>query len=297
MHYVPRMKFGVVFANTMGWSEPAGAVEAARAAEAAGFESFWTVEHVIFPDGYQSAYPYSPTGKMPAAPSTPIPDPLIWLSYVAAVTSTLRLATGILILPQRNPLVLAKEVATLDHLSGGRVELGIGVGWLKEEFDALGVPWDARGQRTDEYIEVLRSLWARDHASYSGRFASFTNVSSNPKPAQSSVPIVVGGHSRAAAERAGRLGDGFFPGRGSPAELAESFDIVRQTAAAAGRDPSAIEFSAGHPGIFGDDPVGAVQEMASIGVGRIIVPAFTMMKPSPTEAMEQFAERVIRRVQ
>jgi hypothetical protein len=297
MHYVPRMKFGVVFANTMGWSEPAGAVEAARAAEAAGFESFWTVEHVIFPDGYQSAYPYSPTGKMPAAPSTPIPDPLIWLSYVAAVTTTLRLATGILILPQRNPLVLAKEVATLDHLSGGRVELGIGVGWLKEEFDALGVPWDARGQRTDEYIEVLRSLWARDHASYSGRFASFTNVSSNPKPAQSSVPIVVGGHSRAAAERAGRLGDGFFPGRGSPAELAESFDIVRQTAAAAGRDPSAIEFSAGHPGIFGDDPVGAVQEMASIGVGRIIVPAFTMMKPSPTEAMEQFAERVIRRVQ
>lgn len=296
MHYVPRMKFGVVFANTMGWSEPAGAVEAARAAEAAGFESFWTVEHVIFPDGYQSAYPYSATGKMPAAPSTPIPDPLIWLSYVAAVTTTLRLATGILILPQRNPLVLAKEVATLDHLSGGRVELGIGVGWLKEEFDALGIPWDARGRRTDEYIEVLRALWARDHASYSGRFANFTNVSSNPKPAQSSVPIVIGGHSRAAAERAGRLGDGFFPGRGTPAELAESFDIVRQTAADAGRDPSAIEFSAGHPGIFGDDPVGAVQEMESIGVGRIIVPAFTMMKPTPAEAMEQFAERVIRRV-
>ena len=296
MQYVPRMKFGVVFANTMGWSEPAGAVEAARAAEAAGFESFWTVEHVIFPDGYQSAYPYSPTGKMPAAPSTPIPDPLIWLAYVAAVTTTLRLATGILILPQRNPLVLAKEVATLDHLSGGRVELGIGVGWLKEEFDALGVPWAERGRRTDEYIEAMRALWERDHASYSGRFAGFSNVSSNPKPVQSSVPIVVGGHSRAAAERAGRLGDGFFPGRGTPAELAESFDIVRQTAAAAGRDPSAIEFSAGHPGIFGDDPVGAVQEMASIGVGRIIVPAFTMMKPTPTEAMEQFAERVIRRV-
>src|SRR6186713_2009154 len=206
------MKFGVVFANTMGWADPAGAVEAARAADANGFESFWTVEHVIFPDGYQSAYPYSPSGKMPAAPSTPIPDPLVWLAYVAAVTTKVRLATGILILPQRNPLVLAKEVATLDHLSGGRVELGIGVGWLREEFEALGVPWEARGKRTDEYIEVLRALWSADHASYSGRFAEFSNVSSNPKPAQGLVPIVIGGHSRAAAERAGRLGDGFFPG-------------------------------------------------------------------------------------
>src|SRR5207342_2461098 len=139
-------------------------------AEAAGFESFWTVEHVIFPEDYQSAYPYSPTGKMPAAPSTPIPDPLIWLSYVAAVTTKLRLATGILILPQRNPLILAKEVATLDHLSGGRVELGIGVGWLEEEFDALGVPFARRGARTDEYIEVLRALWDGDHASHDGEF-------------------------------------------------------------------------------------------------------------------------------
>ena len=288
------MKFGVVFANTMGWAEPQGALEAARAAEVTGFESFWTVEHVIFPDGYESVYPYSPTGKMPAAPSTPIPDPLIWLAYLASATTTLRLATGILILPQRNPLVLAKEVATLDMLSGGRVELGIGVGWLKEEFEALGVPWEQRGKRTDEYIEAMRVLWSRDHASYSGSFANFSNVSSNPKPAQPSVPIVIGGHSRAAAERAGRLGDGFFPGRGSVAELAEAFDIVRQTAADAGRDAATIEFSAGHPGILRDDPLGAVQEMASIGVGRIIVPAFTMMKPTPVEAMGAFAERVIR---
>jgi probable F420-dependent oxidoreductase len=288
------MKFGMAFANTMGWADPQGAVEAARAAEAAGFESFWTVEHVIFPDGYQSAYPYSPTGKMPAAPSTPIPDPLIWLSYIAAVTTTLRLATGILILPQRNPVVLAKEVATLDHLSGGRVVLGIGVGWLREEFDAIGIPWEHRGERTDEYIEALRALWARDHASYTGRFAKFANVSSNPKPVQASVPIVIGGNSRAAYERAGRLGDGFFPGRGTPEELVEMVDIVRQTAADAGRDPRAIEVTSSHPGLFGDDPMGAVQEMAALGVGRLIVPAFTMMKPTPTEAMERFAERVIR---
>jgi probable F420-dependent oxidoreductase len=290
------MKFGVVFANTMSWAEPAGALAAARAAEANGFESLWTVEHVVFPDGYRSAYPYSPTGKMPAAPSTPIPDPLVWLAYVAGVTTTLRLATGILILPQRNPLVLAKEVATLDHLSGGRVVLGIGVGWLREEFDALGVPWEARGSRTDEYVEVMRRLWASDDVSFTGRFASFEHVSSNPKPAQGSVPIVVGGHSRAAAERAGRLGDGFFPGKGTPAELAEIFDIARQAAVDAGRDPAAIEFSAAHPGVLGDDPVGAVEELTSIGVGRVIVPAFALMKPTPDEAMAAFAERVISRL-
>jgi len=290
------MKFGLAFANTMGWAEPAGAIEAAQLAEAAGFESMWTVEHVIFPDDYVSAYPYSPTGKMPGGASTPIPDPLVWLAYIAAATKTLRLATGILILPERNPLVLAKEVATLDHLSGGRVELGIGVGWLKEEFEALGIPWEARGARTDEYIEVLRALWSADHASYHGRFANFDNASSNPKPVNGSVPITIGGHSRAAAVRAGKYGDGFFPGKGSSAELRELFDVMNQAAADAGRDPKRIEITAGHPGIFGDDPIAAVQEMESLGVSRIIIPAFAMFKPSPADAMEAFAERVIRKV-
>ena len=201
-----------MFANTMSWINGANAIEAAQAAEKAGFESLWTVEHVVYPDDYASTYPYSADGRMPALPSTPIPDPLIWLAYVASVTTTLRLATGILILPERNPVVLAKELATLDHLSGGRVELGIGVGWLKEEFDALGVPWERRGARTDEYVAAMRALWATDGATFDGEFASFTRVSSNPKPPGGAVPIVVGGHSRAAAERAGRLGDGLFRG-------------------------------------------------------------------------------------
>jgi probable F420-dependent oxidoreductase len=279
-----------MFANTARWANGEGALDAARQAEAAGFESVWTVEHVVYPDDYESKYPYSGDGKMPAVPSTPIPDPLIWLAYVAAVTTKLRLATGILILPERNPVVLAKELATLDHLSGGRVELGIGVGWLKEEFDALGIPWERRGARTDEYVAAMRALWASDGATFDGDFASFARVSSNPKPPNGSVRIVVGGHSRAAAERAGRLGDGFFPGRGSPAELTELFDIARQTAAASDRDPAAIELTTGTPGIMGDDPVGAAQEMAAIGATRLVVPAFALMKPG---AMDAFAERVV----
>jgi probable F420-dependent oxidoreductase len=286
------MRFGVVFANIMSWSDGPGAVEAARAAEAAGFESMWTVEHVVYPDDYASTYPYSDSGKMPAIPSTPIPDPLIWLSYIACATATLRLATGILILPQRNPVVLAKELATLDHLSGGRVELGIGVGWLKEEFQALGIPWERRGARTDEYVGAMRALWASDSTTFEGEFASFARVSSNPKPAQGSIPIVIGGHTRAAAERAGRLGDGFFPG--TTTELPELIDVMRQSAAAHGRDPETIEVTAGSAGVFGDDPVGAVEEMASLGVSRLVVPSMALMNPDPATAMQGFAERVLR---
>jgi probable F420-dependent oxidoreductase len=283
-----------MFANTMSWGDSAGALEAARAAEENGFESIWTVEHVCYPDDYQSAYPYSADGKMPAVPSTPIPDPLIWLAYIASVTTKIRLATGILILPERNPVVLAKELATLDHLSGGRVELGIGVGWLREEFDALGVPWERRGARTDEYVAAMRALWATDGASFDGEFASFTRVSSNPKPPSGAVRIVVGGHSRAAAERAGRLGDGLFPGKGSPRELAELFDIARQTAAANDRDPAAIELTAGAPGGLSKDPAGAIDELEAAGVSRVVVPAFALMKPNATEAIGAFAERVLR---
>ncbi len=288
------MKLGLAFANTGPFAEPDGVVQMAVAAEQAGVESVWTVEHVIWPSNYDSEYPYSPTGKMPGDKTSSIPDPLVWLAFVGAHTTTLRLGTGIVILPERNPLVFAKEVATLDRLSGGRMELGIGVGWLEEEFDALGVPWPKRGARTDEYVHAMRELWASDDASYSGEFVSFENVSSNPKPANGNVPFTIGGHSTAAAKRAGRLGDGFFPGKGSIEELAEMIDIVRQTAAEHDRDPAAIEITAAHPGLFGDDPVGAAQELRSVGVDRTIAPAFMLLGSGGVEAKAtEMAERII----
>jgi len=226
---------------------------------------------------------------MAAEASTPIPDPIVWLAFVAAATERLRLGTGILILPQRNPLILAKEVATLDRLSGGRMELGVGVGWLREEFEALGVPWERRGVRTDEWIEVLRAVWAEDHVDFDGTFTSFSGASVNPKPVGSSVPVTIGGHSRAAAERAGRLGDGFFPAKG---DIAELVDVMRQTATDAGRDPLAITVSTGSAGVFGDDPNGAIQELADKGVDRVIVPAFAFMNDT-AQALAAFGERVI----
>src|SRR5690348_5675315 len=185
------VKFCLMFANAGPSSEPEYAIAVAQLAEELGFESIWTVEHVVVPSGYQSQYPYSDNGRMPGGEDVPIPDPLIWLAYVAAATKTVRLATGILILPQRNPVILAKEIATLDRLSGGRVELGVGVGWLEEEFDALGVPFAERGPRTDDFVAALRVLWSEGDDTYHGRFCDFTNANSYPKPVQrGGIPVV-----------------------------------------------------------------------------------------------------------
>lgn len=289
------MKFGLIFANTGPFADPKAAVTFARAAEAAGFESLWTVEHVVVPSGYQSAYPYDPSGKMPGGEEFPIPDPLIWLSYLASATETIRLATGILILPQRNPVVLAKECATLDHLSGGRLELGIGVGWLQEEFDALGVPWERRGARTDEHIEAMRALWTDQKASYHGEFVDFADCVSLPKPAQGTIPVHIGGHSDAAAKRAGRLGDGFFPGRGDHAELARLIELTRRTAEEHGRDPGAVEFTAGGNGVIGSNAVDEAKALADIGVTRAIIPSFLFWS-DPETSLRQFGEDIIAKV-
>lgn len=285
------MKFGLVFANTGPFVAPDAAAALGRAAEDSGFDSLWTVEHVVVPKVYESTYPYSPNGKMPGTHDAPIPDPLIWLTWVGAATTTLTLATGIVILPQRNPAILAKEVATIDQLTAGRLILGIGVGWLEEEFDALGVPFAKRGARTDEYMRALRALWASDDVSFDGDFVNFDGISSNPKPSKP-VPIHIGGHTNRAARRAGELGNGFFPGKG---DLPELIDVVRQTAADAGRDASAIEISGTHPGMFGDDPVAAVEEAADWGVDRLIVPAFLFYGsagPELSEAMAAFTAKM-----
>lgn len=283
------MKFGIGFANILQFTGREGLVELAQGAEAAGFESLWTVEHVVYPDGYESEYPYDRSGKMVMAADTPLPDPLVWLTWVAAVTERIHLATGILILPQRNPVILAKELATLDALAGGRVELGIGVGWLREEFDALGIPFERRGARTDEYVAAMRALWDADHAEHDGEMVRFAGVSVNPKPPRGRVPIHVGGHSRAAAERAGRLGDGFFPGKG---DLPELIDIVHQTASDMGRDPDAIEITAGAPPAMATDPVGAVEELAALGVARVVVPSFLFLSDT-ADALAAFGEQAI----
>jgi probable F420-dependent oxidoreductase len=189
------LHIGLFNINNMVCSYPEHMSRVATAAEEAGFESVWTGEHVVLPDPQVPPSPVAPEGRML--------DGAIALTWAAAHTSRLRLGTGIIILPQRNPLVLAKELASVDVLSGGRLIFGVGVGYLKPEFDALGIPMEDRGNRTLEYIDAMRSIWAADNAAYQGRYVSYSGVSANPKPVQEGgVPVVMGGHTPAAYRKA-----------------------------------------------------------------------------------------------
>lgn len=280
------MKVGIVFANIGLLGTAEGAEALAAAAEEHGVESVWTVEHVVVPADYESRYPYSKDGRMPGGDSAPIPDPLIWLTWVGAHSQSLQLCTGVLILPQRNPAVLAKEVATLDQLSRGRVQLGVGVGWLREEFEALGVPFEGRGARTDEYVAALRELWGSAEPTFHGEFVDFERALSHPKPVGGTVPIVVGGHTAVAARRAGRLGDGFFPA--DHRELPMLLDELRSAATAAGRDPDAVEITTGAPRNAEER-----SRLVDLGVERIVVPPPALtpddIGPAVSRLMEQLA--------
>ena len=262
------MKFGLLFANTGAFIRPDGIAELARMAEDVGIESLWTVEHVAVPQGYQSQYPYAKSGRMPGSEDVPIPDPLIWLAYAAALTTTIKLATGVLILPQRHPIYVAKEVATLDLLSNGRVICGVGIGWLEEEFRALGVPFAQRVGRTEEAVAAIRALWKPGAHPFSGKYFNWGPLESNPKPVQGErLPIVVGGHVPAAARRAARIGDGFFPARGNGDELRQLFDAIAQECDQIGRDPAEIELTAGGPVRTPDDLV----RFEKLGVARAVI--------------------------
>ena len=284
------MKFGIGFATSGAFSNPGPLAHLAITAERCGFESLWSVEHVAVPVKHLP-YPGSKDGSMPGGDDVAIPDPLIPLAYVAAVTKTIKLATGILILPQRHPIYTAKEVATVDVLSGGRVILGIGSGWMKEEFESLGIDFHKRGAMTDEAIQALRALWADGTASFEGKHFKFGPLHSNPKPVNRNVPIHVGGHSTAAAKRAGRYGDGFFPTVMNPEKLKELFAIVRTEAQKAGRNPDAIEFSCLTRSVQPDD----LKQLAAMGVSRIVVNPPSTKPEALTKGLEKFQQEVISR--
>lgn len=289
------MKFGIAFANIGPNIEPERACALASAAEAAGFESIWTVDHVVVPAGYRSTYPYDPSGRLPSGEDAPFPDPLIWLSYVARETSTIRLATGILILPERNPVVLAKELATLDYLSSGRVILGVGIGWLKEEFEALGIPFERRGQRAEESIAAMRALWSQQRAGFDGATVQFRDVYLRPQPRAGTIPIHIGGHSEIAARRAGRIGDGFFPFGVDRGELAHLVETMRTAAEEAARDPSPIEVTVSSYCIATEEAVAEVQALADLGATRVVIPA-ALFQGDIGAALLHYGEHVIVRL-
>ena len=212
----------------------------AMAAERLGFATIWAPEHVVLLEEYASKYPYS-SGQFPGPANLPIADPFTTLAFVAASTSTIRLGTGICLVPEHNPLILAKTAATLDRLSSGRFILGAGVGWLAEEFGALGVPFDRRGARTREYIDVMRKLWTEPRSSHAGEFTQFTGVVSYPKPvSEKGIPVWFGGESAAALRRVAEYGDGWLGFKVSPAEAAPKIRRIEELLRANGRRRSDV---------------------------------------------------------
>jgi probable F420-dependent oxidoreductase len=216
------MLLGLVHVNMGAMSAPAALVSAARAAESAGFDSVWAGEHIVLPDPQVSPSPMDP--KDPAL------DALLALTWAAAHATHIRLATGIVILPQRNPVVLAKQVATLDVLSGGRVTLGVGAGYLEPEFRAIGANFTARGAVTDEYLDAMGTLWYDERPEYHGRFVDFAGVDAHPRPIQQPIPLIVGGHSAPAYRRAVARAQGWYGYWLTPQHAADAIAGLRSAA-------------------------------------------------------------------
>jgi probable F420-dependent oxidoreductase len=265
------VKLGVMpFNIDQPLSDPDWTVEMAQRVESTAAESLWAYEHVVFPAEYASIYPYDPLGRMTSSQlQEDRPDPLQWLGHIAAVTSRVKLGTGLMLLPLHNPLILAKRLATLDQLSKGRVLAGFGIGWLAEEYEALAVPFNERGRRADEYLAIMRALWAPGATEYEGVYHHLTGVYSNPKPAVGGgVPFIIGGHSRAAMRRVARFGQGIFLLRQTPERAIELLAMLAEECTKLGRDVADIEITADAPRTAEEARV-----LADIGVDRLLLSA------------------------
>jgi probable F420-dependent oxidoreductase len=267
----------------------------ARAAEDRGFDSLWVSDHVIVPRSLESKYPYSPDGSFPVPPDVPFLEPLAALLYVSGVTERAKLGTTILVIPMRNPIVTPKILATLDVLSNGRLLLGVGAGWMGEEFELLGVPFEKRGARTSEYIRLYKALWTEDNPSFQGKFWQVENVGFAPKPVQKPhPPIWVGGHSAPALKRAGTLADAWHA-VGLPApKVAADYAEVRRHAEAAGRDPASVGLTI-RTRLPLKEPAQAVEMMQAyrdIGVSHAVIEVHTMDMARGTEMMDVIKSEV-----
>jgi probable F420-dependent oxidoreductase len=281
------MKIGIIPIN-VGIDDPSVITRLAKHAESVGLESVWTFEHVIVPVDYQSPYPYHSSGKMGATAETNFADPLITLSHVAASTTTLKLGTGVNIVPQTNPVLLAKQIATLDWLSGGRFIFGAGVGWLREEFAAMGVPFVRRGARFDDALAAMKKIWSGDVVSHRSEFLELEGFRSHPLPkTRPHPPILVGGTTDAALRRVVRHGDGFIAPNSNIDALREQLGRLEVIAAEMGRDRSSFEITAMWIHVKERD---RLREYEDLGVTRLLVPLTALGTPDPFAGIEALAE-------
>lgn len=252
------------------------------AAEQAGFATLWAGEHVVMVDESTSSYPYSEDGTIAVPAVADWLDPLICLSFAAAATTSIGLATGVMLLPEHNPVLVAKQAASLDKLSGGRLTLGVGIGWSQEEFEALGVPFGRRGARTAEYVEAMRVVWRDDVASFHGDFVNFDNIRVNPKPLRNHhIPVVLGGNSESALRRAATWGDGWYGfNLADVEEVAQCASTVRRLCREAVRDPGDLRLA-----VALVDPQSAdIGRLADIGIDELVLVASPPDDPDTARA-------------
>ncbi len=286
------MKIGLIPVN-IGFPHQQAMIDFAQQAEAADVESLWTFEHVIVPMDYDSKYPYDKSGKMAITPDTNFVDPLICLSAVAAATKKVRLGTGVNILSQANPLYMAKQAAGLDFLSDGRFMLGVGIGWLEEEFDAVGVPFARRGARFDDYVQAMRKVWSGEVVEHQSDFINWTNFKSYPLPVQNPLPVIIGGDKGKVYQRIARYGDGWYAPTRSPADLAPRLQELKAVCEQEGRNYDDLEITAMWPLSGGLDELKAY---ADLGVARLNVPLPAMREANPADGLGKLHDEVISKV-
>ena len=285
------MKIGLIPVN-VGVASAEKMLAVAKKAESVGVESVWTFEHVIVPNEYESKYPYSPNGKMGTTPETNFIDPLIALTLIAANTTSLRLGTGINILPQTNPLLLAKQAASLDMVSGGRFMLGLGIGWLEEEFLAMGTPFERRGARFDDYVTAMKQVWTGETVEHQSDFLNWTGFKSYPVPSQKPhLPVHIGGTKGKVFERVAKYGEGWFSPTMAPDDIKPGLDQLKAACAAEGRDITEIEVSS--MWLFNDDAYDNLKRFEDLGVSRLICPLFGLGTANPIEGIDRLGSELI----
>ena len=267
------MKVGIYLPQVGGVASPENITRVARAVESNGYDSLWTFDHVVLRPDQGSDYPYSEDGRFLVPAEAPFLEPLTLMTYAAAVTERVELGTAVLVAPMRAPVLHAKMMATLDHLAGGRLILGAGVGWWKEEFEALSMPFDRRGARMDEYLQVLRDLWENEIGSFDGEFYNTKGWYCRPQPPRR-VPILLGGNNPRQLRRAGRFADGYLANPAMLDTLDEDWALVRSEAESHGRDSSALELMINRITVLSEDTIDeaaeTLNEMKSRGFDQAI---------------------------